>query len=403
MKKNVLSFILVFALCLPLLVCAACNEDQGITVTVTETAVTADSVFNAAGYGSVYVEGSMDFESGEIISMPQTGLIGPDGRFLFDYKETWLRYYYDPESGIVTLSGPDYSTHYFEESMMISEELMYDAPRFYTLGGKTAFSVDCCAAFPMREGYTVVLRKDSREFSAPDGTEFYADFCLSLIDRSGQAVYDFPGFFGMDIGGMGDYYYVSYSFASKVARQGDGLIGFGTYRIGEHDDMMEILDNIVSGRFKVQGYMDMTGKTVFTLEGYSNMGPFQDGLAFVRDAETGLYGFIDRNGSEVIPCQYAEVGNFIDGYAYVRQDGLYGYIDKTGTLVIPCEYDAAFGAGSGLFSVGKDGKYGLVNAANEAVVPLEYDDISSSECGVAYAVKDHKVSVITISGFEGTR
>ena len=114
---------------------------------------------------------------------------------------------------------------------------------------------------------------------------------------------------------------------------------------------------------------------------YNMVSSFSEGLAAVCDKETHLYGFIDKKGNEVIPCQYdysysgfnegiavvfksseewllidkagKEIasfdGHYIPGFQVEFHDGLMaiitsddekeGYIDKTGKVVIPAELD----------------------------------------------------------------
>jgi len=60
-----------------------------------------------------------------------------------------------------------------------------------------------------------------------------------------------------------------------------------------------------------------------------------------RIKRNGKYGFIDKAGNEVIPCQYEKSGVFSDGRAWIRVGAKYGYIDQSGQVVIPCKYDEA--------------------------------------------------------------
>lgn len=58
------------------------------------------------------------------------------------------------------------------------------------------------------------------------------------------------------------------------------------------------------------------------------------------------WGFVDREGAIVIPCDFYSVDRFERGLAVVSKvvsDGklAYGYIDKAGSEVIPCRYDEA--------------------------------------------------------------
>lgn len=53
----------------------------------------------------------------------------------------------------------------------------------------------------------------------------------------------------------------------------------------------------------------------------------------------GRWGYIDENAKVVIPCRFAEVGPFHEGYAAARADTFFGYIDTTGRWVIRPQYD----------------------------------------------------------------
>ena len=133
---------------------------------------------------------------------------------------------------------------------------------------------------------------------------------------------------------------------------------------------------------------------------YNEVYSFSEGLAAVSDSETHLYGFIDKMGNEVIPCQYNYIYHgFKDGIAVVSksgddrtlidkkckeiasfnypfcgefQDGLMpfmeetaeydyneGYLDMTGKVVIPADFEISMCNGPYLcyFSEGLCGRY----------------------------------------------
>ena len=96
-----------------------------------------------------------------------------------------------------------------------------------------------------------------------------------------------------------------------------------------------------------------TGKEIVPCK-YSRIEPFSEGLAAVginckehqeigRNGDflwhMGTYGFIDKQGNEVIPCKYnlkfadpleVIIEYFKDGIIYVIKDGNEFYIDRTG-------------------------------------------------------------------------
>ena len=69
---------------------------------------------------------------------------------------------------------------------------------------------------------------------------------------------------------------------------------------------------------------------------YDHIGDFIEGFAYVKKGEKT--GFIDKNGKEVLPCIYENVGDFDEGFAEVEKNGKYGYV-KSGKEVVPCIYE----------------------------------------------------------------
>ena len=62
---------------------------------------------------------------------------------------------------------------------------------------------------------------------------------------------------------------------------------------------------------------------------------YDEGLAGVKDAD-GKWGFIDKTGKLVIPCQWKKTLFFSEGLAGVQDDNeKWGFIDKTGKVVLP--------------------------------------------------------------------
>ncbi len=67
---------------------------------------------------------------------------------------------------------------------------------------------------------------------------------------------------------------------------------------------------------------------------YEYVSWFKEGFASVK--KNGLYGFINKQGSLVIPCIYESSNDFNNGIAYVKKNGKYIYIDKSGNCVLFC-------------------------------------------------------------------
>ena len=100
---------------------------------------------------------------------------------------------------------------------------------------------------------------------------------------------------------------------------------------------------------------------VFAESKYDHIDSFSEGLAMVRigDEETEKYGFIDKEGKEVVKPKYDYAEPFSEGLAMVKKDGKQGFIDKEGKEVVKPKYDQVDSFSEGLAVVEKDGKYGI--------------------------------------------
>ncbi len=110
---------------------------------------------------------------------------------------------------------------------------------------------------------------------------------------------------------------------------------------------------------------------------------FIEGMALVRkggyyDENNNLvkpwkYGYIDKNGKEIIPCTFDGAESFSEGYAVVYKDGKGGVIDKSGKQVVPYKYDMISDFSEGLAKIWTDDRLiGYINTKGKEVVPIKY-------------------------------
>jgi WG containing repeat len=179
-------------------------------------------------------------------------------------------------------------------------------------------------------------------------------------------------------------------FHSKIA------LGNGGYRV-----------SIVFENNRIYGLADSLGNKIGALR-YASIGNFgANGLALVQDRQTGLSGFIDRKGTEVIPCKYIEAENFTNnvcqvqnenGWALINSDGerittnwyshmdkisedlinvkrdnKFGFIDLHGKEIIAPEYKWAYPFSEGLSAVCKNDLWGYIDRHGKLIVPIIYD------------------------------
>ena len=102
----------------------------------------------------------------------------------------------------------------------------------------------------------------------------------------------------------------------------------------------------------------------------------EEGLVTVE--LNGKSGFYNKDGLEVVPCKYDCVHDFCEGLAVVMTNGLFGYIDTTGRKVIPCKYQSADDFFHGYAKVWSDDKWGIIDKEGNEVIPCIYEDSDDS-------------------------
>jgi hypothetical protein len=139
-------------------------------------------------------------------------------------------------------------------------------------------------------------------------------------------------------------------------------------------------------------YFDTAGEVVLSFSNlYESYGNFTEGLA--RVMRNGKWGFINREGEEVIPPRFHFADEFAEGRAIVRNEqDLHGAIDTKGNLVIDYQFPVLTGFVKGYAKFGDLKTWGLIDAAGNIVVPPLYVSIGQ--------VYRNKVTVQALEGDE---
>ena len=145
------------------------------------------------------------------------------------------------------------------------------------------------------------------------------------------------------------------------------------------------------------GFVDKDGREVIPLK-YDFAGDFSEGLARVELNEK--YGFVDKDGREVIPLKYDYAREFSEGLARVCLNEKYGFVDKDGREVIPLKYDDAGDFSEGLAGVKLNEKYGFVDKDGREVIPLKYDYAGDFFEGLAGVKLNEKYGFVDKAGRE---
>lgn len=132
------------------------------------------------------------------------------------------------------------------------------------------------------------------------------------------------------------------------------------------------------------GYRDSSGEVVVPHQ-YNAVSSFSGGLAVV--VYNDLYGAIDTSGKVVVPFKYDYLGDFSNGLSLFTKEGsgLIGFIDDKGNEVIEPIWNMGLGFSEGLAAVGVEFngsyKWGFIDTTGKVVIKPQYDAVYIEDGG----------------------
>ena len=207
-----------------------------------------------------------------------------------------------------------------------------------------------------------------------------------------------------DLSGYEDY--APFASDQLAVVQQDGLWGFvdltGKKIIPcRYETITTFHDYALAAGSAQSGYtlFDREGNVLGTVDG--NINPNNTSQQFIQyqDPDTGLYGYLNRDGSVAVEAAYTAVYPYSYNYAAVRDgSGLAGFVDRTGKLVIPCQFETVAEGFNYLdyAVVGSGGLLGICNTAGELVIPMSYSSLGNFSGGLAPFVRQGTDGALTV-------
>lgn len=147
-------------------------------------------------------------------------------------------------------------------------------------------------------------------------------------------------------------------------------------------------------------YSNAQSSQDYSLEGlskvclnYYEVSSFHDGRAIVKNVKLGedgyekVYGVIDKEGNEIVPCSYNFISSYHEGMAQVKKKGKFGFINTKGKEIIPCMYDETNLFSEGVAAVKRGNKWGYVDSLGKEVLPCVYSTAYDFSEGLACVYK----------------
>lgn len=222
----------------------------------------------------------------------------------------------------------------------------------------------------------------------------------AILDKQGKVVASLKGYDDVDA-----WYWEDGIFAVLKNNKVGYMNNTGKLVIPTVYDVMRDPDDkydetwsepVADGRILVSkggkfGIIDINNKVILPFsDKYQTIESFSEGMAPVM-SKSSKWGFIDKDGREVIAPQYDGVdGNFAgpygfsEGLAGVKKGENWGFITKTGVVAIPFIYDEIRPFSEGLAGVLKGGRWGFINGANKTIIPFKYADSNVQRYSVNY-------------------
>ncbi|XOV66727.1 MAG: WG repeat-containing protein [Fluviicola sp.] len=144
--------------------------------------------------------------------------------------------------------------------------------------------------------------------------------------------------------------------------------------------------NLVNNQWvRGKGYINTKGKVVIPCT-YDKIQDFVDGRAWVKKKDAESWTLIDKQGNVIPTKPYKKVGYIMEGYSdriAVYENGLMGWIDRNGNEVISCQYlgSSTFDKEFGLACVTKSGTtetYGFIDKEGNVEIPFQYKQAGHS-------------------------
>jgi hypothetical protein len=136
--------------------------------------------------------------------------------------------------------------------------------------------------------------------------------------------------------------------------------------------------------------------------GFGKLRYTYDSNEYSRVMRDSLYGFIDLEGKEVIPCKFEQLELEVhNDLAFFVEDGKYGFVKVGGKIIVPAIYNRAYSFEVPVTAVQKGEKWALINTKGKKITDFEYDLIiahSWYEKQWVIAYKNGLSGVLNING-----
>lgn len=124
-----------------------------------------------------------------------------------------------------------------------------------------------------------------------------------------------------------------------------------------------------------EGIIDSKGNIVVPIQYNYAKYLNNDVVVVAKGKEYGSFGVIDTKGTIKVPLvyDYVKAESYGEGLIAAKKGEKFGYVDMNGTVVIPFQYESASAFSEGLAAVVLNNKLGFIDSSNRIVIPFLYN------------------------------
>lgn len=264
------------------------------------------------------------------------------------------------------------------KSIVTKNQVADNIPPLYPAGTRTSAGsnwgyIDNQGNFAIKPQYNYAMDYQDNGLSIVEKGSFFG-----VIDRFGKYVVE-PRFKNISPFSEGRAAVVDNEGFKVIDEKGKILTPKAYNYIGTYHENRALFSHIDQGKY-LYGYLDRQGKEVIPLK-YEAANDFKEGKALVKLKEN-LFALIDPKGTILHTYNYGSVGNLGDGLLSFQRDynSPNGYLDVDGNVVIQPRFSLAlpFENGRAVVNASHDiaNQYGLIDEKGNYIINPQYNEIS---------------------------
>lgn len=169
-----------------------------------------------------------------------------------------------------------------------------------------------------------------------------------------------------------------------------------------NENTTEAIESLAqSGKtLKTTGILNTKGEVIVEPGRYDEI--IKDiGEGYILVKKNKMYGLLNAEGNEIIPCEYTSIGEINEGFIPVSKGNLCGALNEKGEIIVPIEYFYVGSMNEGVAPARLDESgIGFLNKEGSWAIMPDFDGVTAMNNGVAFARKDNKHIIIDKDGKE---